>query len=290
MTKHSLLLIALTFVSKIAFAQYQPNQAEFGIFQFEKEKYGVVKMSNKNNSLKVKYFAFKYNNKTISKRYHEWQLNKNIICFSSAAYMDGPNEKIAKPKGLCIDQGRIINNNLIKGELDGLVMVYPSGKMAVHNLKNGSIQYDKGDGKQSKVDPSNIFQMTRFIEWAKEQEITIFQTHLFYHKNQNLIVQSNGKLAARRFLAVGKDETGELKYYIINAKQRLTLSAAAEKTVRYLRSFENLSSIEYLINLDTGGQDIFSVNDNTGRKTNYPELKGETEINLAVNLIVFSVD
>lgn len=290
MTNHTL-LIALTFVSKIAFAQYQPNQAEYGIFKFEKENYGVVKMSNKNNSLKVKYFAFKYNNKTIAKRYNEWQLNKNIICFSSAAYMDGPNEKIAKPKGLCIDQGKIINNNLIKGELDGLVMVYPSGKMTVHNLKNDEIQYDKGDGKQAKVNTSNIFQMTRFIEWAKEQEITIFQTHLFYHKNQNLIIQTKGKLAARRFLAVGKDETGELKYYIINSNESLKLSAAAEKAIRYLRSFENLSTIEYMINLDTGGQDIFSVNDHSGHKLNYPELKGKiSDLNVAVNLIVFSVD
>ena len=274
-----------------AYCQYPLKQAEFSTVNIGGENYSVIKLSNFNKKLKVKYFAARdQNNNSVHKRYLGWATNKNVICYSSGTYMDDYNIDLAKPIGLCIDQGRVVNNGLILDKFDGLVIVYPSGRIAVHNLKSKSLQIDNGDGKMMNLNFGNHFNKIQFMNWAIEQEVTVFQTHLFCFKNQIYNNLDNSKKAGRRFLAAGTDESGEFKQYIINLSSSNTLLEASGKTINYLKSFEEMSEIDFVVNLDPGAQDVFGAFNPAGDKVNKKGFQGTLDISKSLNLIVYYVD
>jgi hypothetical protein len=204
--------------------------------------------------------------------------------------MDDNDIKYAKPVGLCIDQGREVNKGLILDKFDGLVIAYPSGRIAVHSLKSKSIQIDKGDGKIMNLNFDSNFDKIQFMNWAKSQEVTVFQTHLFCYKNQIASNLNNSKKAGRRFLAAGKDDSGEYKQYIVNLASDNTLQEATRKTVNYLKTYEELTEIDFLINLDTGMQDVFEAYASTGDKVTKKGFQGKLDISKSLNLIVYYVD
>jgi hypothetical protein len=204
--------------------------------------------------------------------------------------MDNNDINLAKPVGLCIDQGRVVNYGLLLDKFDGLVIAYPSGRLSVHSLKSKSMQIDKGDGKILNFNLSNTLQRTQFISWAQEQEVTVFQTHLFCYKNQISSNINNSKKAGRRFLAAGKDDSGEYKQYIVNLSSDNTLQEAASKAINYLKSYEELSEIDFLINLDTGMQDVFGSYTSKGDKVTKKGFQGRLDISNSLNLIVYYVD
>ncbi|MHA8085390.1 hypothetical protein U8695_07410 [Aquirufa antheringensis] len=284
------LSIYLLTLSQI-YCQYPSKQAEFSTANIGGENYSVIKLSNFNKKLKAKYFAAKdQNNNSVYKRYLGWQMNKNVICYSSGTYMDNYNIDLAKPVGLCIDQGRIVNRGLILNKFDGLVIAYPSGRITVHNLKSKTMQIDKGDGKMTNYNLSNNFERIQFMNWAQEQEVTVFQTHLFCYKNQFFSNIDNSKTAGRRFLAAGTNSDGEFKQYIINLSSANTLLDASRKAINYLKSFEELSEIDFLINLDPGAQDVFGAYNSAGQRVIKSGFQGTLDISKSLNLIVYYVD
>lgn len=289
--KYITLLSFYFLVISQAFCQYPSKQAEFSTVNIGGESYSVIKLSNFNKKLKVKYFAARdQNNNSVHKRYLGWQTNKNVICYSSGTYMDNNDINYAKPVGLCIDQGREVNKGLILDKFDGLVIAYPSGRIAVHSLKSKSIQIDKGDGKIMNLNFDSNFDKIQFMNWAKSQEVTVFQTHLFCYKNQIAGSLNNNKKAGRRFLAAGKDDSGEYKQYIVNLASDNTLQEATRKTVNYLKTYEELTEIDFLINLDTGMQDVFGSFTSTGDKVTKKGFQGKLDISNSLNLIVYYVD
>lgn len=286
----TMLSFYLLAISRV-YCQYPSKQAEFSTVNIGGENYSVIKLSNFNKKLKVKYFAARdQNNNSVHKRFLGWQTNKNVISYSSGTYMDNNDINLAKPVGLCIDQGRVVNYGLLLDKFDGLVIAYPSGRLSVHSLKSKSMQIDKGDGKILNFNLSNTLQRTQFISWAQEQEVTVFQTHLFCYKNQISSNINNSKKAGRRFLAAGKDELGEYKQYIVNLSIDNTLQEAASKAINYLKSYEELSEIDFLINLDTGMQDVFGSYTPTGDKATKKGFQGRLDISNSLNLIVYYVD
>ena len=64
--------------------------------------------------------------------------------------------------------------------MDGLVIVYPHGGIAVSNLKERNLKLSGGNANPNKYydlrgSSSDLYQ---FKEWAKSQRATVFQTHL----------------------------------------------------------------------------------------------------------------
>lgn len=273
------------------FCQYPANQAEFSSVNISGEYYSVVKLVNTKNKLRVKYFASRdQNGNSVHKRFKAWASNKNVICYSSGTYMDNYDINLAKPIGLCIDQGRVVNNGLILDKFDGLVIVYPSGRINVHNLRAKSILIDNGEGEKMNLDLANGFHKIQFLNWAKEQDVTVFQTHLFCFNNQAFNNLDNSKKAGRRFMAAGKDISGVSKHYIINLSSPNTLLVASRKAINYLKSHEEITDIEYLVNLDPGAQDVFGAYFPNGRNVNLKGFQGTLDITKSLNLIVYYVE
>ncbi len=258
-----------------------------------KEPYAILKMSRKSDRVKVRYFAAKsYDGTMVGSRYSSWSANKNVIAISSGTYMDLCDASIAKPMGLCIDDGNIVNNK-IENTYGGIVVVYATGGMVASAIEKGdlNITNSKTHSKMT-IDVRNQFQKQAFIDWAKEEKATVFQTHLFVYKDSLRLIENPNermKNAPRRFLAVCKEEDGTVSHYIVNLPRASTLYQGVVKAKEYLKNIEDVTQIVFMINLDPGCQNFYNVHNSDGSKKLESNFNGDPNltINQAANLLAY---
>jgi hypothetical protein len=282
------IFLVLSFFNFSSIAQYNDNYVQAKTADIYGDEIKVVKMSRKDNHVKVKYFAAKDNGNSVYDRYRSWSANKSIIAYSSGTYMDlcGGNPLLATPVGICFDAGKLVNER-IKDKMDGLIIVQASGGVVASNLKEANLTVkETSTGKSFVLNLRNPFDLGTFKKWARDEEATVFQTHLLNYKGV-LGVYPDGSTSERerRFLAVCKDEDGSIIHCLINLAGSHTLYDATTKVSDYLKKIEDMDNIIYLINLDTGCQDVFQAFDENGKyKTGF---SGTTPINSAANLLVY---
>jgi len=272
---------------------YDGSYVDIKTLTVGKEPYGIVRLKRSGNHVKVKYFASKdLNNTSVYDRYQAWANNRSIIAYSSGTYMSDCNAAIAAPVGICIDQGVTVNDQLVEKDLDGLVIVYATGGIVASNLKEGNLGITEAGGVRETLDiRRNAFDLAKFKKWARDQEATVFQTHLFAYKDQ-LLVNTNGspKLGQRRFLAVCKLDNGDVVHYLINLPTPATVYDGAKKAFDYLKNFEDVKEVTFMINLDTGCQDIFTLYDAKGNEVTARHFQGDhaqTPLRNAANILAY---
>jgi hypothetical protein len=281
--KISLIVIAVIH-SICAFAQYNSSFVETESVLYKSVSYDVITMlrSKSSPSVHVKYFGAKgQDGKSVSQRYTQWKSGRNIICFSSAGYMD--YSKI--PVGLCVDNGVIVNSTLEKW--DALVIVYATGGMVVSNLKNADLTVQGGNiPSGTKLDiKNNALHRKMFLDWAVSERATVFQTHLFVYKNTLDAGINNTTARERRFLAVGTlESSNDIAHVIVNSKDFVTLNEGAKRTFDFLTNKKHMNVI-FMINLDTGMQDVFQLYDADGNKDSF--IVGPSPLTDAANLLIY---
>ena len=272
--------------SKLTSMFYENDYVEISTVTYKNEKYSSVLLSRKDDHVKAKYFAAKdeFGNNVYS-RFEKWKLkNPNTILLSSGTYFDGQSGE-EKPVGLTIDNGELVNETLENDKMDALVIVYATGGIVATNLKDGDLAVGSNPNRKYNL-RGNAWDKQEFMDWAKEHDATVFQTHLLVYKNV-LKVGSNSSQTPRerRFLAVGKDDEGNYKHIIVNCKnQTLTLYQGAKNALDYLNNFENIT-VTFLVNLDTGAQDIYQLFNKDGSINN--NIKGTLDPKQAKNLLVY---
>lgn len=247
------------------------------------DDYRIVTMSRENDRVKAKYFAARdFDGKSVYERFNIWKRNNpNVILLSSGTYTDN----YFNPQGLTIDNGVVVNQNLIGDKMDALVIVYATGGIAVTDLRQGDLTVN---GIQRKLNIRNSpYDLDDFIEWSKEQDATVFQTHLLVYKNEIKVNSSNSsrEKRERRFLAVGKDENGKIVHMIIHNTVHKTLYEGTKATLDFLRMQRDMENIIFMINLDTGAQDAFVLN-NPDCSIN-SSIRGTIDPSKAVNLLAY---
>ncbi len=112
----------------------------------------------------------------------------------------------------------------------------------------------------------------------------MFQTQLLAYKNK-LTIDARGRKnkRERRFLALATTSGGELYHIIFDLPEGAYLYDGAKKALRYLQDLS--MDVTALLNLDTGAYNVLEVN--TGDDSVDRELKGETSISSAVNLLSY---
>ena len=289
MKKYSI-AIMLCFSAVAAQAQ-QAQYLEAKTSSIDNEKFGIVKLLRKDNHVKVKYFAAKdnVNGLSVYQRYQNWAINKKVIAFSSGTYMDNCDANSAYPVGLCIDQGRVVNSNLMDGKLDALAIVYATGGMVASDLDSGKLKIVTKDNGSKTLDIRNSpFQKAEFMKWATDMEATVFQTHLFVYEDKIMMgTNSSQTMQPRRFLAVCKEDDGSISHYLINLPTASTIYNGVKKAYRILKEWEEVNQIVFMLNLDTGCQDVLSVFDLKGTPYRDDLLKGGTPISNSVNLLAY---
>jgi hypothetical protein len=284
--KGFLLLSIIILGTSLVRTYYNSDYVRVSTVTYNNEKYSSIFLSRKDDHVKAKYFAAKdeYGNNVFN-RFEKWKLkNPNVILLSSGTYFDG-NAGSEKPVGLTIDNGVVVNETLENYKMDGLVIVYSTGGVVATNLKDGDLSVGSNPNKKYNL-RGNEWDKQEFIQWAKEHDATVFQTHLLAYKN-TLKVGLNGNQTQRerRFFAVGKDKDGNYIHIVVNCKnQTLTLYQGAKNALDYLNNFENID-VNFLVNLDPGMQDVFQFFNKDGSK--YNSVQGFVEPVQAKNLLVY---
>ncbi len=265
-------------------ATYDANYIEISSVKYKEEQFNVIYMKREGNRVKAKYFAAAdFNGNNVYKRYQKWVSGKNVILVSSGTYMDYDGV----PVGLTIDNGVVVNKTLANN-FDGLVIVNANGGITVTNLKDGDLRL-KGDDVDStkKYDlRKSAWDMQAFIKWAVSHEATVFQSHLLVYNNKLDIAFMNASnaIAPRRFLAIGKDEKGKIVHAIIQSSEYATLYNGSKKSLEFLNQFKDME-VSFMINLDTGDQDVFKLYEKDGSYNRM--IKGEKDLSVAVNLLTY---
>ena len=255
------------------------------------DQYTMITMAREGDRVKAKYFAAEdYNGRSVYSRYTEWARGRNTIVVSSGTYMDNCNLLMQpKPVGLCIDNGKVVNNQL-SSDFDGLVIVYATGGIVVSNLDEGNLSV-VWEGQKVTFDlRNNYWHRSRFIDWAEEHYATVFQTHLLVYDNVLTTYrapncESCQEKRERRFLAVCNDEYGKLMHVIINSPTYESIYDATSNVYSFLINFKDMEEVFFMINLDTGCQDVIEARDDSGNVI--PGIKGRNSISTAVNLLTY---
>ena len=262
------------------------------------EQYKVISMKRSGKRVRAKYFAYKLNGQEIHQRYNNWKSGKDVILYTSGTYMDYSfDAKTAILKGLTVDNGKIVNGNLAKNknsgkdEMDGLVIVYPHGGIAVSNLKERNLKLSGGNANSNKFydlrgSSSDLYQ---FKEWAKSQRATVFQTHLLAWNDKLQFEYNHGTKSSareRRFLAIGYAPNGDVMHCIVHKPKHASLYDASEKVLNFLKERKRMKVLA-LLNLDTGAQDVVKIYTKSGAVNNMITSTNNQTINNARNLLVY---
>jgi len=288
--KYVLIGLLIAVLPTLSPGGYDKTLVEIKTLDVAKEPCGVIKLRRSGNHVKVKYFASNLvAGVTVSDRYKTWSYNKNIIAYSSGTYMNSCVSE-ASPVGLCIDQGYIINENLAMDKLDGLMIVYATGGIVASNLKDGNLTIVDGTVRKTLDIRNNAYDKAEFLSWAKKMEATVFQTHLFVYGDKVILKDNSSQApASRRFLAVCKLDNNDIVHYVINLPTPCAIRDGADKAYNYLKNMEDVKEITFMINLDTGCQDIFTLYDPAGQEFNSRHFQGDHRLPLskAANMLVY---
>ena len=263
---------------------YDESFVEYESVDYKGEEYKMVWMIRSGKRIKAKYFAYETSGMSVASRYKQWKVGKDIVMYTSGTYMD----KNAELVGITIDNGYPLNQKVETTRMDGLAIVYATGGIAVSNIQNGDLNISGGSaGNGKSIDLTNARDQSIFIDWAKDQNATVFQTHLLAFKDElkfryNHATKDNKR--ERRFLAIGYDANRKIIHSIIHKEENYSLYEASKRILDFLQNKRGMEVIA-LLNLDTGVQDVCQVFNYDGSKNNL--IKGKADISAAKNLLVY---
>lgn len=287
--------IALT-LSSVPFAgscqSYNSSLVEVASVEWGSDKFISMTISREGQRIKAKYFAGKDGGFSVYERYQKWGAGRNIILATSGTYMDECDPRLnPKPVGLTIDNGVTVNRTF-KPDFGGIVIVYATGGIVASKLKDGDLQM-KCNNQNQNFDIKNTWQRNSFISCAESMDATTFQAHLLVWKNRLNVFHAPSCSSCqnereRRFLAVGKDGSGTVKHAVVHLPSNVTLFEGTKKVLEFLQDFVEMEEVIFMINLDTGCQDVLELRDENGRIRS--DISGSQPITQAANLLVYYYD
>jgi len=258
-----LLLLTVSLLSLKSSSYYVNGLYEAFSISYNNVNYSVFDFSRKGTKIRAKYFA-----RNAYHEYSQWSRGKKILFLCSGAYSNSWAYN-ATPVGVCVDNGDIVNRN-VDSKMDGMVIVYNGGAqvggIAVVNIEKEPVTVKQGQSASYYM--NNHKDKNKFLNWARNQNATVFQTHLMYSKSYGNGFSNSklryGKRAERRFLAICTDRNGTVHHIVVDRPNSEYMNKAASEVVNMLQSKLNYT-IYGLFNLDTGGKNIMKAYNDKGR-------------------------
>jgi hypothetical protein len=281
-------LIRIFFTEQV-YAQYDESYISSSIANFNGSQINVVKINRKDGHIRAKYFACKYAGNFVSKDYENWSKNRSIVFYASGSYMNGCGkpERAESPGFLCID-GKLINSR-IDQKMDGLLVTYPNGDIIAINLKQDSSNIKESlTGNIYSLNFRKPMDILFFKDWVSAERVDVFQTHLLYYNDQPTVsINGSNTSRERRLLAVCRDEENNEVHFLINLNDTYTLYEATMIAAKYLKQYDDLNTIDFIINLETGCQNIFQVFDSVGNRLLGNGFYGFSNLSQSSSLLVY---
>lgn len=225
-------------------------------YTYQEHTYTLYAFSRKDSEVRAKYFAQNAYN-----QYRTWKSGKTILLVTTGAFSDSW-ENNAKPVGLCVDNGTVVNRTPDR-IMDGMVIVYNGGGQAggivVVDLDVRNVQVENPPGTKKSYDPrASVLDRIEFLKWGEDNGLTLFQTQLLYSKdrNENFTNILHGNKRERRFLALCSKD-GVTHHVVVDAPDDLELNLAASQAKHVLE--HDGFSVTYILNLDTGDRNLLYV-------------------------------
>lgn len=238
----------------------------------------MMSLIEKDKFLKVKYFA----GNNASKRVEEWSKNKNLVCITSGTYMSHLDVNQSVPLGICIENGKIINRKL--ENWDAISVIDSLGNIQIYDINNFNLINICSDFNRVNNLNNNIDRLA-FLNCCKQNELSVFQTHLLYRDNNLRIINSNNKKPSkRRFLISGKDPAGSDFICVLQVNNHLELYDATLRAKDFLIDEIKLDDMK-IINLDAGANDVLIVYDEYGDIVE--NIHGSFPLHRSCDLLVF---
>lgn len=212
----------------------------------------TVWMKRSPGKIKAKYFACG----EVNKRYEEWKADRKIVMACSGAFTTNDFGR-PLPVGLTVDNGLVVNKQTNE-EMDGLVLVYGTGGVAVSDIEVGDLYLQS---LNKTVDVREAWDKFELLKWAEKEEATIFQTQLLAFKdNLRLEVEKARKnLRERRLLVLARDAQKMLYHIIFDIEESVYLGDIARDVLQYLQGQK--MTVTAILNLDTGWYNQINVYD-----------------------------
>jgi hypothetical protein len=286
-----LLCILFMFSNENLFSQgYDNNLVDIYTNQvYKSDYYDYIVMKRDGNRVKTKYFASNFI--SVENEFNTFKSTKSIVSYAAAGYLKGNFNQL---ENLTIVNGQILEKNIPTDRFDALVIIYSSGGVVVSDLRKGNLRLQGGGAPDRNLNiRSNSWDREAFYQWCKSESATVFQTHLLAHDGQFILPENadtkspNAGRRLRRFLVVGKDNNGRLKHVIINSRSDVYLREGALKCFNFSQEVLGIN-VSFMINLDTGAQNVFGVFNSNGTK--YSGIKEDVNsqpISKAHNLLVY---
>lgn len=216
-------------------------------------------------------------------KHKKWSNNKDVVLTCSGAFSDNLDKTAgALPVGINVENGYIKNRTVIKDKMDALVVIYATGGIVVSDLTKGDL-FLKSLGKEVDI-RKDVAAKYDFLDWAKKENATVFQTQLLAYKNELKIdYEGRKQKRERRFLVLATTSEGTLYHIIFDLPNGVYLYDGAKNVLDHLKALD--MDVTAILNLDTGAYNVLDVN--TGDYSIDSELKGTTSINRAVNLLSY---
>ena len=223
---------------KTTFLLVRENKRIGELIWLKKEQYKINYLAGKNVGQRYKFFL------------EEKQLEVKALMTGAFTNLNSQIE------GLTFEKGKIVNAVLLQHR-DGLILIDETNKLFVINLKNKKFMLPHTN---TIIDPFNkIMDYSKLLQWGKKHKAAIFQTQLLAYKNQTLIKKNSkkSKLRERRLLVLITNQKGEDIHLIVNITQAIDLANLNEKIIELIKKKQY--HLNAILNLDTGGYDIFHV-------------------------------
>ncbi|MEM6316486.1 MAG: hypothetical protein AAF960_02390 [Bacteroidota bacterium] len=228
------------------------------------------------NPAKVKsgYFIDRGTYPNVYSRITDWTEPSAILVSTSGNYV---NKNYHQSIGLTVDRGKVLNKTLAR-DMDGLVVTL-NGSLTIFSVQRPF----KLPGQYKSINAS--YDKTRLLQWAQRIKASVFQTHLLAFDNALTIsTAGNKKVAKRKFLATVYDKSGNKQRVLFYLQKGAYLQKAAKQVFDYLRV--QGYHVQAMVNLDTGGNDILTIDD-TLQRCNNRVIRGFMSATYATNLLVF---
>jgi hypothetical protein len=234
-----------------------------------------IELKRKAGKIKAKYFA----TGAVYDQYMAWRPYNDVVMVCSGAFTND----YRTPMGITIDGGVLVNK-LVDTQMDGLVVVYPNGGIAVSNLEDGNLRYGN---PETIANLRSYRDLDGFINWAAQERATVFQTQLLAYGNELKLDINKARTSAaeRRILVIAKNALGEVLHIIYNIKTSAYLGDAASNILKYAKGERGLEVVA-MLNLDTGGEDVLEVYNDYGFKMANPT--GTVSMSNAINLVAWA--
>lgn len=275
----SLITLIFFFIAFVKLSVAQQKTPTYETIEYEKISMGIQRIPFA--KVKFKFFSKTPSDPLPYRQYEKWKTPKQkLLFYSSCAYMDHCEVQMGRPVGINIVNG-ILVNKVVDPNLTAICMIANNGTISIKNKNTDAFVAIPG---KRMATLKETYYLDKILQQLTTSVGNVFQAHLMWYNNAYLNFTYNSKPAKRRALAIAADAQGKKWFIMMNTSSPVRLANFASATGNFLLSRNY--TIESIVNLDTGCQNVFGCYKSDGSFVTDSHFLGDIPIQNASSILV----